>query len=296
MEIRQIQYFLSIVDTGSFSAAADEHYISQSSLSKVIIALEKELEVPLFDRSKRKVFLTQAGEAFLGHARKLDAAYKAMIVELDGYKSDTDSFSIAAIPVLTQYGIATSIAQFRDLYPHIRFSLEEIDGLNILPALAEHRFDLAFTRHNNLIHDQYESLEICKDKLLVVVSRKNRHANRSSISLKELSSDNFIVFDRVTDMHKLIMDECGKAGFEPTIFYSSHRKVSVFGLVGTNIGLALMPVKIYEYHQHPDVLAIPLDEHIECNIVLAYLKNRKLPKAASTFIDFMEKLAVDSQG
>jgi LysR family transcriptional activator of glutamate synthase operon len=292
MEIRQIQYFLSIVETGSFSAAADKHYISQSSLSKMIIALEKELAVPLFDRSKRKVFLTEAGEAFLGHARKLDAAYKAMVVELDGYKSSMDSFSIAAIPVLTQYGITTLIAQFKDLYPQIRFSLEEIDGLNILPALDEHRFDLAFTRHNNLNPDQYAILEICKDKILVVVSLKNQYVNRSSISIKELTNENFIVFDRVTDLYKLVMDECAKAGFEPTVFYSSHRKVSVFGLVGANIGLALMPSKIYEYHKHPDVLAIPLDEHIECNIVLAYLKNRKLPRAAGMFIDFIEKTVV----
>jgi DNA-binding transcriptional LysR family regulator len=258
MEIRQIQYFLSVVDTGSFSAAADEHFISQSSLSKVIIALEKELQVPLFDRSKRKVFLTEAGEAFLEHARKLNMAHKAMIVDLNGYKSDTDSFSIAAIPVLTQYGITTYIAQFKDMYPDIHFDLEEIDGLNILPALEERRFDLAFTRHNFLDHEKFTSLEIRKDKLLVVVSQKNRHATRASISIKELSNDNFIVFDRVTELHQLIMDECEKAGFEPTIFYSSHRKVSVFGLVGANIGLALMPSKIYDYHKHPDVLAIPL--------------------------------------
>lgn len=295
MKIRQIQYFLSIVETGSFSAAADYHYVSQSSFSKIIIALEEELGFLIFDRSKRNVFLTEAGKAFLPHARKLDATYKTMVFELDGYKSTIDSISIAAIPVLTQYGIAALLSQFRDLNPNIRFSLEEIDGLNILPALDEHRFDLAFTRHNYLNHDQYTSLEICKDKLLVVVSKNNHHANRSSISLKELSNDNFIVFDKVTDLYKLIMDECGKAGFEPTIFYSSHRKVSVFGLVGTNIGLALMPVKIYEYHQHPDVLAIPLEEHIECNIVLAYLKNKKLPKAASTFIDFMEKMVADNQ-
>jgi len=295
MEIRQVQYFLSIVETGSFSAAADEHYISQSSLSKIIIGLEKELGVSLFDRSKRKVFLTEAGEAFLGHARKLNAVYKAMIIELDGYKSETDSFSIAAIPVLTQYGITNSISQFRDLHPHIHFSLEEIDGQNILPALDERRFDLVFTRHNYLNHDQYASLEICMDKMLVVVAKNNRYANRSSISLKELSNDNFIVFDKVTGLYKLVMDECGKAGFEPTIFFSSHRKVSVFGLVGTNIGLALMPVKIYEYHQHPDVVAIPLEEHIECNMVLVHLKNRNLPKAASTFIDFMEKVAAGNQ-
>lgn len=289
VEIRQIQYFLSVVDTGSFSAAADEHFISQSSLSKMIIALEKELAVTLFDRSKRKVSLTEAGEAFLRHVRTLNADYKTMLVELDGYKSSADSFSIAAIPVLPQYGIATLISQFRDRYPHIRFSLEEIDGFNILPALTEQRFTLAFTRHNYLDHEQYASLEICKDKLLLVVSKNNRHANRSSISLKELANDNFIVFDRVTELHKLIMDECGKAGFEPTIFYSSHRKVSVFGLVETNIGLALMPGKIYEYRRTPDVLAIPLEEDIECNIVLVYLKNRQLPKAAMIFVDFMKQ-------
>lgn len=289
MEIRQIQYFLSIVETGSFSAAADEHFISQSSLSKVIIALEKELGFLLFDRTKRKVSLTPAGEAFLEHARKLNAVYKLMLVETDGYKSTMDSFSIAAIPILTQYGITTSIAQFREKYPDISLNLEEIDGLNILPALDEHRFDLAFTRHNYINKDLYTYLEICKDKLLVVISERNRHANRSSISLKELSSDNFIVFDKVTDLYRLIMDECWKAGFEPTIFYSSHRKVSVFGLVGTNIGLALMPVKIYEYHQHPDVLAIPLEEEIECNVVLAYLKNRKLPEAARIFLEYMKQ-------
>jgi LysR family transcriptional activator of glutamate synthase operon len=289
MEIRQIQYFLSIVNTGSFSAAAEEHYISQSSLSKMIIALEKELAVPLFDRTKRRVSLTEAGEAFLRHARKLDADYKGMLVEMDGYKSTADSFSIAAIPVLTQYGIATSISQFRDMYPHIHFSLEEIDGLNILPALTDHRFDLAFTRHNYLDHDQFESQEICKDKLMLVVSKHHRYATRSSISLKDLVNDNFILFDKVTDLYKLIMDECGKAGFEPTIFYSSHRKVSVFGLVETNIGLALMPAKICEYHRNPNIIAIPLDEDIACNIVLVSEKNRQLPKAAEIFVDYIKQ-------
>lgn len=296
MEINQIQYFLSIVETGSFSEAADEHYISQSSLSKKIIALEKELGFPLFDRSKRKVFLTVAGEVFLEHARKINLAYKAMIVDLNGYKSETDSFSIAAIPVIAQYGITTYIAQFREVYPNTHFTLEEIDGLNILPALEERRFDLAFTRHNFLDDEKFTGLEICKDKLQVVVSKTNRYATRSYLSIKELSDDNFIVFDRVTDLHNLIMEECKKAGYDPIIFYSSHRKTSVFGLVGANIGLALMPSKIYDYHKHPDVLAIPLEEHIECNMVLAYLKNRKLPKAASVFIDFLEKMVIDNQG
>jgi LysR family transcriptional activator of glutamate synthase operon len=290
MEIRQIKYFLSVVETGSFSAAADEHYISQSSLSKQIIALEKELDVSLFDRSKRRVFLTDAGEVFLEHAIKLNTTYKAMIVNLDGCRSHQDSLSIASIPVLTQYGLTSHIGQFRELHPNIQINLQELDGLNILSALEERRFDLAITRHNYLNVDRFEYMEISKDKLLVVVSKKNQYVTRSSISLRELHGDNFIVFDRVTDLHKLTMEECNKAGFAPTIFYSTHRKVSVFGLVGANIGIALMPIKIYEYHQHPDVVAIPLEENIECNLVLVYLKNRKLPMPARTFIDFVQEV------
>jgi DNA-binding transcriptional LysR family regulator len=289
METRQIEYFLSVVETGSFSAAADKHYISQSSLSKIISALEQELGVSLFDRSKRTVFLTEAGAVFLEHARKIDTATKAMVADLKGYISGVNSFSVAAIPVISQYGITTYIAQFREVYPSVGFTLEEIDGLNIIPALEEGRFDLAFTRHPYLDPEKYNSIEISKDKLLVVVSKRNSHATRASVSIKELAQDNFIVFDRVTDLHKLILDECGKAGFEPTIFYSSHRKVSVFGLVGANIGIALMPSKIYDYHKNPDVLAIPLVEHIECNMVLVHLKNKKLPRSAKIFIDFMRE-------
>jgi len=279
MEIRQIQYFLAIVKTGSFSEAAFEQNISQSSLSKKIMALEKELGVALFDRSSRQISLTKAGEAFVAHAKQLSETYLAMISEMREYKLDVDSISIGAIPVLTQYGITNQIASFREIYPDVEFILEELNGTSIFPALDEHRFDLAITRHNYLNENKYTGVEIIKDKLLVVVSKKNKHAAKSSLSLKELQNDNFILFDKVTDLHKLIMDECKKAGFEPTIFYSSHRKVSVFGLVGTNIGLALMPAKIYEYHQHPDVLSIPLEENIACNIVLVYPENsQKRPK------------------
>ncbi len=295
MEIRQISYFLSIVEKGSFSAAADDHFISQSALSKKIIELEKEIGVSLFDRSKRKVSLTSAGEAFLDYAHKFKALNQNMIVELKSYKSNTDTFDIAVIPIIPEYGIASYFAEFSNAYPNISFDLEERDGLNILSSLDEGRFDLAITRNNFINEDKHATVEICKDKLIVMVSKKNRYANRTSISLHELSKDNFIVFDNVTDLRKLIIEVCQKAGFTPTIFYSSHRKVSVFSLVGANIGLALMPSKVCEYHNHPDILAIPLDEIIDCNIVLVWQKNKKLPKSAEIFIDFLQHNLIEQQ-
>lgn len=102
MEIKQVQYFLAIVETGSFSAAADNLYISQSSLSKQIIALEKSLDVQLFDRSKRKVSLTEAGIVFEKHAHTFNELYKSMLVDVGEFRKTSPEISIAAIPVIAQ--------------------------------------------------------------------------------------------------------------------------------------------------------------------------------------------------
>ena len=111
MDIAQVQYVLAVAAAGSFSAAAEELYISQSSLSKQVIALERELGVALFDRSKRQIALTPAGAAFLAHARAIDAAYRALLADLGRFKT-APSLRIVAIPVIAQYGITAYIAQF----------------------------------------------------------------------------------------------------------------------------------------------------------------------------------------
>ncbi|MRS03004.1 hypothetical protein EG832_07245 [bacterium] len=85
------------------------------------------------------------------------------------------------------------------------------------------------------------------------------------------------------------MDKCAKALFEPTSFVSSPPKHTVFALVETNIGIALMPAKIFEYYRHPGIITIPLEENIECNLVLAYLKNKPPLSAAKLFIDFLKQ-------
>jgi LysR family transcriptional activator of glutamate synthase operon len=288
MEIKQVQYFLAVVTTGSFSVAADELYITQSSISKQIIALEKELGFSLFDRSKRKIILTQAGETFLKHARNLNADYQTMLADLGKYKT-APNFSIIAIPVIAQYGITTHMAQFKNAHPKLNFTLDEREAASILPALDNHQYDLAFIRDYTLDREIYSFLKIARDKLQVLVSKNHRLAGRQSVALAELADENFIMFDKGTIVHELTMDACRQAGFEPRIFYASLRVESILGLVVSNSGIALMMEKIFTYHQPRDVVAIPLQENIESNLVLAWLKNKQLTQPARVFIEFMEK-------
>ena len=288
MELKQVTYFLTVAELGSFSAAADHLYISQSSLSKQIMALEKELGIELFDRSKRNIVLTEAGATFRKHAQQLNDEYKEMLANLKEYKR-APSLSIVAIPVIAQYGITSYIAQFQSAFPNIQLMLEEREASTILPALNDHQFDLAFVRDNYLDVEQYHVLEVDRDKFMVTLSVKHPLATCTSISLSELANENFIMFDKGTIVHELAVDVCREAGFVPRIFYASLRVESILGLVASQSGIALIMEKIFQYHKHPDVIAIPLREIVESKIVLVYPRDKKLSIPAKNFWEFIRE-------
>ena len=288
MELKKVTYFLTVAELGSFSAAADHLYISQSSLSKQIMALEKELGIELFDRSKRNIVLTEAGATFRKHAQRLNDEYKVMLANLKEYKR-APSLSIVAIPVIAQYGITSYIAQFQSAFPNIQLMLEEREASTILPALNDHQFDLAFVRDNYLDVEQYHVLEVDRDKFMVTLSVKHPLATRTSISLSELANENFIMFDKGTIVHELAVDVCRQAGFVPRIFYASLRVESILGLVASQSGIALIMEKIFQYHKHPDVIAIPMREIVESKIVLVYPRGKKLSIPAKNFWEFIRE-------
>lgn len=289
MEIKQVQYFLEVVETGSFSAAADNLYISQSSLSKQIIALEKNLDVQLFDRSKRKVSLTEAGITFHKHAQNFNEIYKSMLVDIGEFRKTLPEISIAAIPVIAQYGITTHIAKFRSAYPDINLVLEEREASAVLPALLQNKYDLAFVRDYGVDTNQFSTLEVVADKLMIAVSKSHPLASRKVVSLSELSNENFIMFNKGTLVYELAINACITAGFEPRVFYSTLRGASIIGLVASNSGIALMMEKVLNYYRRPDVVAIPLKETFTSKVVITYLKEKKLSKPTKMFIRFMEK-------
>jgi len=293
MDTKQIEYFVSIVETGSFSLAAEELYISQSSLSKQIIALEKELGIKLFDRSKRKVALTEAGKMFHKHALGFKKINQTLLSDLGEYKKSTPSLTIAAIPVTAQYGITSYVAQFKNAYPQINFTLEERQASTVIPALSQHKYDLAFVRDYNIDLNAFSILPIVADKLVIAVSCDHRLAKRKSIALKELSEENFIMFNKGTLIHELSMNACQSAGFEPKVFYTASRAASIIGMVASNSGIALIMEKVLNYYNRSEVVAIPLEQIIESKIIITYPKDKKPSKSARTFLDFMKNSVVE---
>lgn len=143
MELRHIKYLLAVADHQNFTRAAEALHVSQPTLSQQIKQLEHTLGVELFDRSGRTVRLTDAGSAYVHHARlalrDLEAAERAVH---DVRDLSRGHLRIAVTPTFTAYLIGPLIQRFRTAYPGIRVTVVETNQDRIEADLLADRLDL----------------------------------------------------------------------------------------------------------------------------------------------------------
>lgn len=113
MDFRKLESFFTIANTGKFVDAADKLFISQSSLSKQMSQLERELGVKLFKKTRSGIELTQAGRDFYGYVRKALPEYQHEVAHLQQYKREsTFVLSMGALPLTEEYGFAECFASY----------------------------------------------------------------------------------------------------------------------------------------------------------------------------------------
>ena len=147
MEVQYVREFLTLVKYGNYLAAADELFISQSTLSKHIFALEKELGLSLLNRTTRKVQLNQYGAAFLPYAQKMVEADSDFRNKLADMKSTTrDSIRLGVLPAFLAYHTEDAVIEFRRKFPQFPISLVEGSNTVLMSNLKEGICNLALVR------------------------------------------------------------------------------------------------------------------------------------------------------
>ena len=142
-----LRVFLSVAETGSFTASAERLFISQPAVSRAIKALEEELKVKLFDRDKRKgLMLTDAGEKILMLARQMaDVENRIYQTAFRENNFLGGRVRIASMPILSSMILSKVFHDFREKYPFVTLELMEGSTPEIRRAVEEHQVDLGFT-------------------------------------------------------------------------------------------------------------------------------------------------------
>ena len=144
MEIRQLEYFLTVKNAGSFTRAAEHLYVSQPAVTSAIRSLESELGITLFDRSQGKASLTAEGRIFSAHVEEIMKGVVTTIRDMDAMKSlSSGTFAIGISSFLSLPSVLSLIARFLSDHPGIECRVQEgpaeavaalLEGASRLPA------------------------------------------------------------------------------------------------------------------------------------------------------------------
>jgi len=143
MSLRRLRYFTTVADEGSSTAAARTLHMAQPPLSNQVRRLEQEMGVDLFDRTRRQIALTAAGQALLPEARKLLEQYRqlAQIAQRAG-RGETGRLAIGIIPSAANGNLPIALRRFRQRFPDVEISLIEDRPDDLLRRLDAGRVDL----------------------------------------------------------------------------------------------------------------------------------------------------------
>ena len=278
--------FITIVDTGSFNAAAEKLAQTASGLSRSLSRLENKLGVTLLERTTRKLKLTQEGQQFLNHARKilneLNAAEEAL------QKSDQDTSGLIRIDSATPFilhVIAPLMFLFRQRYPNIEIELSNNDQVI---DLLQHKADVAF-RFGELNDSSLHAKLVCKSRLYLVASPSYLATLSEPIQVNTLGRHALIGFTKPTHLNTWPL-KIGANYFiaQPAINASNGETVRQLVLRGHGVA-CLSEFMIWQDLQQGRLIALFEDriEHHQQSIHAVYYQQEHLPKRVRLLIDFL---------
>src|SRR6187551_3185095 len=246
LDLKRLRVLRAVAEHGSFSAAADELYVSQSAVSQQIANLEAEVGEPLVLRLRSGPVLTDAGRVLVAHAEsamaRLEQAERdlASLSGLETGELRMVSFASASATVVTE-----AISRFRDAHPGIRISLTEAEPEEALPALRRGRFDVGvvydFELHPFPADPDLDLTPVIDERMHLALPPGHALAGCEAVELGELSDESWLCGSSETSCRQLTLRSCERAGFVPDVAYESNDYTVMQALVSAGMGVTLIP-------------------------------------------------------
>lgn len=268
MTFQQLERFIALAESGSFSTAAATLYISQSTLSKQIKALEEELDTRLLIRKATGVELTSSGKLVLDFARSATKDLHVLKNAISPFTTlSKKQITICSEPGMTPYGILDIIDEYQRVEnPDIVINFREQGFEELYAMLDSGEADMAIIWEENADPAGYDSLRIVTDESVAILSASHPLAHRKKIDISELSSENFSIHQRCA-VGKYTTAMCEAANFKPHLAYLVSRTSSQVELaeIGKAVSL-VMGERAYSWN-NPAVGILRLEQPLICHVL-----------------------------
>jgi DNA-binding transcriptional LysR family regulator len=246
LDVKRLRILREVAQRGSFSAAADELYLSQSAVSQQIATLEREVRMKLLDRTREGPKLTEAGRVLVSHAdaaiARLEEAERelAAIAGLEGGELRLASFPSASATLITE-----AVSIFHERYPKVRLSIADAEPEESLPRLRGGELDLALSFDYPSVPDtedrDLDRTLILTESMHLALPKNHPLAERRVVSLAELADEEWLCGSGASSCGEVVIRACRDAGFEPNIGFWSDDYGVMQGFISAGLGFTLLP-------------------------------------------------------
>lgn len=293
MELRQLEYFVTVAEESNFTRAAERIHVAQPAVSAQIQRLERELGQPLLDRSRRTVRLTGAGEDALPYARAALAAVADIHVAVQELTQLVRGTVTIGTVTSHNFDIAALLSDFHDDYPNVEITLGTDSSDALIEKVRTGQLDTAVVSVGPDERPQGLDIEVVTDEAIVAgVCRTDELASRKTIRLTDLANRQLIALPVGAGIRHQFDAACAKAGVTPRIAFEASTPLALADLAERGLGVAIVPASVPR--GRADLHALTIVPQLRGRLVLAWRSDGPMSPAARVLVEKARRLlAVD---
>jgi DNA-binding transcriptional LysR family regulator len=249
ISLRQLEYFVTVVDEGSFTRAAELLRVSQPGLSHQIQALERELGGPLLERLPRKVRLTPAGRTALPHARaSLAHAERAGSAARRASGVQTGELHVGTLYSISTGVLPGALRTWRRSYPELQVHLVEFPHTDeLIAAMEAGQADVAVGPVPTGWEGPCQLIGVEEFVIAAAPGALDR-PDGTGVPLADLAQQEWVHYTARSGLSGILNAACERAGFTPRLSVRTEQSSSALNLARAGVGLALLPSNIIPSH------------------------------------------------
>lgn len=293
MELRRLNYMAVLAEELHFGRAAERLGIAQPALTQQIQALERELGVQLFQRTKRSVHLTVAGRVTLDEAiRTLQQADRTALVARQAGRGQLGHIEIGYVGSAIFSGVLSkAIAHYREANPMVELRLNELGILQQLNDVGSGRLDLGIIRLPvKSLPPDVAIGTLYREPIILAVPKRHPLARLKKVSLRDLKKEPFVAvqIQEGVGFNAQVAEICAMGGLTPNVTQRAGQFVALVGMVAGGLGVAFVPGSL-RHLQIPDVEYRPLANIAQqSDLAVVFRKSDRAP-AVVAFLDHLRK-------
>ncbi|QDQ85691.1 LysR family transcriptional regulator [Paraburkholderia megapolitana] len=285
MELRALRYFVEVVRQQSFTVAAEQMFVTQPTISKMVKSLEDEIGSPLLLRDGRQMMLTDAGRIVFQRGQEVLAAHAQLQAELDDLDKLGRGQLTIGIPPMGGSLFTPTIAAFRQRYPKVELKLFEQGARGIEAALIAGELELGGVLQP-VDPQALDVLPMTRQLLWLVARRGSRWDGTQQVPLGDLATEPFVFYGESLALNDVVLNACRTAGFAPIIVGRSGHWDFMAALVQAGVGIALLPAPYCRRLDPVQFTCLPVVEpEIPWEMAIGWRRNGYLSHAARAWLD-----------